>query len=203
MFQKAKPPPPPPLKHEIKHDLESNTTAITNVRLVTVNDPTMVHDLLRTASKNRACASTRCNEHSSRSHSLFTLNLTGCRSTAPCMETRSSLTLVDLAGSERLDNTRSVQTRLQETQHINRSLACLGDVIAAINAKKPHIPFRNSKLTYLLQNCLGGSCKSLMFVNISPLDENLAETLCSLRFATKVNNSSIGPARQMVVSDNK
>jgi len=96
------------------------------------------------------------------------------------------LSLVDLAGSERLNNSRVEGDRLKETQAINKSLSALADVISAMKEKK-HVPYRNSKLTYMLQNQLGSeSSKVLMIVNLNPISPQ--ESLCSLRFAAKVNS---------------
>ncbi|KAK3810624.1 MAG: P-loop containing nucleoside triphosphate hydrolase protein, partial [Linnemannia gamsii] len=93
------------------------------------------------------------------------------------------LNLIDLTGSERLSQSGATGDRLRETQAINKSLSCLGDVIYAIANRDPHVPYRNSKVTLSVVNSLGGNSKTLMFVNISPLKSNFNETLCSLRFA--------------------
>lgn len=94
--------------------------------------------------------------------------------------------MVDLAGSERPKESGATGDRLTETEHINTSLSGLENVIIALAAKKSHIPYRNSKLTLLLQQALGGSAKTLMFVNVSPKENCTSETVNSLRFATKV-----------------
>jgi len=186
-----------PSKIKIKHDRRATT--VTNVKVVPVSDASTVCKLLKKASKNRAFAATQCNERSSRSHSVFTLTIQGTNA-GTHQQTYGVLNLVDLAGSERLTVSGAVLDRQKETQHINKSLSSLGDVIAALAAKQPHVPFRNSKLTYLLQNCLGGDAKTLMFVNVSPDAEHAPESLCSLRFAAKVNSCEIGTAKRSVVS---
>ncbi|XP_074092663.1 kinesin-like protein KIFC1 isoform X2 [Macrotis lagotis] len=157
-----------------------------------------VEALLNLARQSRAVARTAQNEQSSRSHSVFQLQISG-KHLGQNLHCAAPLNLVDLAGSERLDPGLSTgpadRERLKETQAINSSLSTLGLVIMALSNKEPHVPYRNSKLTYLLQNSLRGSAKMLMFVNISPLEENFSESLNSLRFASKVNQCVIGTAR--------
>ncbi|KAJ1965838.1 kinesin-like nuclear fusion protein [Dimargaris xerosporica] len=181
-------------KHEIKHQPHGKTM-VTDLTTVTLDTPAQVHQLLKRALHNRAVAATQCNERSSRSHSVFTLRLTG-KNTITQESSAGVLNLIDLAGSERLSQSGSTGDRLKETQAINKSLSCLGDVIHALGNRDNHIPYRNSKLTYLLQNSLGGNSKTLMFVNVSPVQASFQETLCSLRFATKVNACHIGTARR-------
>ena len=103
--------------------------------------------------------------------------------------------------AERISKTDATGDRLKEAQNINRSLSALGDVISALgNKKSTHVPFRNSKLTFLLQDSLGGNSKVLMFVNISPAIYNVSETLCSLNFATRCRNVELGQAKKQLTS---
>ncbi|CAL8581029.1 kinesin-like nuclear fusion protein [Xanthoria parietina] len=190
-------------KHEIRHDMQKCKTTITGINTVDLDSPNKVESILQSAASNRSVAATKANERSSRSHSVFILKLTGENSTTG-EKSEGTLNLVDLAGSERLSHSQAAGERLKETQSINKSLSCLGDVIGALGQGKDggHVPYRNSKLTYLLQFSLGGNSKTLMFVMISPLQAHLNETLTSLKFATKVHNTHIGTAkRQAKVRD--
>ncbi|KAF3779921.1 Kinesin-related protein 8 [Nymphaea thermarum] len=108
---------------------------------------------------------------------------------------RGRLYLVDLAGSERVDKSEAVGERLKEAQHINKSLSALADVISALGQKNTHIPYRNSKLTQLLQDSLGGQAKTLMFVHINPHATAYKETISTLKFAERVSCVELGAAR--------
>lgn len=130
---------------------------------------------------------------SSRSHSVTRIQLIGTHRTKQEVSI-GNLNLVDLAGSERLKSEEAVRTT--ETKNINKSLANLGNVILALLKKQEHIPYRNSKLTHLLMPSLGGNSKTLMLLNISPLDECYNETLNSLRFASNVNNCKTGNVKR-------
>ncbi|ORY01550.1 kinesin-domain-containing protein [Basidiobolus meristosporus CBS 931.73] len=182
-------------KHDIRH-LPNGKTIVSDLTTVTIDSPEKMKALMKRAGQNRAVASTQCNDRSSRSHSVFMLKLSG-KNTYSGEVSEGMLNLIDLAGSERLSQSGSTGDRLRETQAINKSLSCLGDVIYSIANNEAHVPYRNSKLTYLLQNSLGGNSKTLMFVNISSCNAHFQETLCSLRFATKVNSCHIGVAKRI------
>lgn len=187
-------------KHNITHD-KNGTTTVSDVIFVPLHEPSNVHNLLKKANKKRTTASTRVHEQSSRSSSVFSLKLQG-KNEVTGEELKSVLNLVDLAGSERLDSTGTLNDpiRLKETQSINKSLSSLSDVISALGSSNSgsvsHIPYRNSKLTYLLQNSLNSNSKALMFLNLSPMQDHLQESLCSLRFALKVHSTHIGQAKR-------
>ncbi|XP_042450843.1 kinesin-like protein KIN-14J isoform X1 [Zingiber officinale] len=154
-----------------------------------------VWEILTNGGRNRSVGSTNANELSSRSHSLVRVTIKG-ESFVDGQKFTSRLWLVDLAGSERLGKIEVEGERLKESQFINKSLSALGDVISALASKNPHIPYRNSKLTHLLQSSLGGDCKTLMFAQISPSSADLGETLCSLNFASRVRGIEHGPVRK-------
>ncbi|KAK3685390.1 P-loop containing nucleoside triphosphate hydrolase protein [Podospora appendiculata] len=181
-------------KLEIRHDDARKQTTVLNCKSVSLDSADTVEMMLRQAQNNRSVAATKANERSSRSHSVFILKLVG-ENSATQERCEGTLNLVDLAGSERLKHSGAEGDRMKETQNINKSLACLGDVIEALGRGSGHIPYRNSKLTHLLQYSLGGNSKTLMFVMVSPLEAHLKETLTSLRFATKVHNTHIGTAK--------
>ena len=111
---------------------------------------------------------------------------------------RGALHLVDLAGSERLDRSHAQGQRLKEAQSINKSLSALAGVFASLNAKRSHVPYRDSRLTFLLQPALSGDGKTLLFVNLSPTAASANESLCSLRFAKQVNQVELGKATRAV-----
>ncbi|KAK4448170.1 P-loop containing nucleoside triphosphate hydrolase protein [Podospora aff. communis PSN243] len=181
-------------KLEIRHDDARKQTTVLNCKTVALDSPNTVELMLQQAQNNRSVAATKANERSSRSHSVFILKLVG-ENSATNERCEGTLNLVDLAGSERLKHSQAEGDRMKETQNINKSLACLGDVIEALGRGSGHIPYRNSKLTHLLQYSLGGNSKTLMFVMVSPLEAHLKETITSLRFATKVHNTHIGTAK--------
>lgn len=186
-------------KLDIRQTPEGNT--VTGLTEVIITSPEQVFQLMSQGQNNRAVGSHDMNERSSRSHSILTIV---CRGKNKINGTTvfGKLNLIDLAGSERVGKTDVVGDRLKEAQNINRSLSALGDVIASLgNKKATHVPYRNSKLTFLLQDSLGGNSKVLMFVNISPAVYNVSETMCSLNFASRCRNIELGQAKKQVSND--
>ncbi|CAN7063307.1 unnamed protein product [Brassica oleracea var. botrytis] len=183
-------------KLEIKQSFDGShhVPGLVEAKVENINE---VWNVLQAGSNARAVGSNNVNEHSSRSHCMLSIMVKAKNlMNGDC--TKSTLWLVDLAGSERLAKTDVQGERLKEAQNINRSLSALGDVIYALATKSSHIPYRNSKLTHLLQDSLGGDSKTLMFVQISPSEHDVSESLSSLNFATRVRGVELGPARKQV-----
>uniref|UniRef100_A0A8C9ZW96 Kinesin-like protein KIF16B n=1 Tax=Sander lucioperca TaxID=283035 RepID=A0A8C9ZW96_SANLU len=160
-----------------------------------------VEELMEAGNINRTTASTDMNDVSSRSHAIFTINFTQAKFDAEMpSETLSKIHLVDLAGSERADATGATGVRLKEGGNINKSLVTLGNVISALadmtqdgvntNLKKKSVfvPYRDSVLTWLLKDSLGGNSKTIMIATVSPADVNYGETLSTLRYANRAKN---------------
>ncbi|XP_048835607.1 uncharacterized protein LOC125710195 isoform X2 [Brienomyrus brachyistius] len=134
---------------------------------------------------NRHIAATKMNMESSRSHLIVGITVESRNHTNGCVS-YGKLSLVDLAGSERAAKTGAKDDQLKEANSINKSLSALGDVISALSTEQVYVPYRNNKLTQLMQDSLGGNAKTLMFVNISPASCNTEESLTSLSYATRV-----------------
>ncbi|GMI11050.1 hypothetical protein TrVE_jg3315 [Triparma verrucosa] len=158
-------------------------------RVVGVRSPSDVAKILTIAQNRRATKATNSNDTSSRSHLVFTIVMEVKHSSDENLNRTGRLHICDLAGSERLSKSKSNESKelLKETQAINSSLLNLSNVIEKLQKGGDHVPFRDSKLTYLLQNSLGGDSKTLAIVCCSPVPSSWNESLCSLRFASKVN----------------
>ncbi|CAG9462123.1 unnamed protein product [Pedinophyceae sp. YPF-701] len=148
--------------------------------------------VLNVGSKNRTVGATKMNQDSSRSHSIFTLTVEQADKEAgeDGGHVRvGKLNLVDLAGSERQSKTGATGQRLKEATKINLSLSALGNVISAlVDGKSTHVPYRDSKLTRMLQDSLGGNTKTVMVANCGPADYNYDETMSTLRYANRAKN---------------
>ena len=159
-----------------------------------------VMDLLKRGNSNRATASTDMNEHSSRSHMVLIVDVYS--GIGDAQQNKGTLYLVDLAGSERVRKSKVEGDQLKEAGFINKSLSALGNVMEALDRKSSHVPYRDSKLTYLLQDSLGGNSRTMMVAAISPVDLSHDESVHALQFATRVRRIQIGAAQRNVTSKN-
>lgn len=159
-------------------------------------------NVMNQGNKNRTIGKTNMNEHSSRSHAIFMIKIEMCD-----LETNrvkvGKLNLIDLAGSERQSKTGATAERLKEASKINRALSSLGNVISALAENSPHIPYRDSKLTRLLQDSLGGNSKTIMIANIGPSEYNYNETLTTLRYANRAKTIQNKPVKNEDPQDAK
>jgi len=192
----------PNVKHDIKKDASGNTY-VSDVTMMTIdpNNSEQLDQVMQFAARHRSVGHTAMNAQSSRSHSIFTLYIKA-KNPSEGIVLKGALNLVDLAGSERLDRSGATGSTMKETLAINKSLSSLTDVFVAIANKQAHIPFRNSKLTHLLQPSLSGDGKALMMVNLSPTEQSYFESLCSLRFASQVNQCELGKPKRYLKEAN-
>ncbi|XP_045778647.1 kinesin-like protein Klp68D isoform X2 [Maniola jurtina] len=157
---------------------------------------------MRAGNRNRAAGRTDMNEHSSRSHAVFLVTVeTAHRDTNRIRV--GKLNLVDLAGSERQRKTGAGGERLREAARINQALSSLGNVISALAENSPHVPYRDSKLTRILQDSLGGNSKTIMIANIGPASYNYDETITTLRYAHRAKAIKNKPVRNEDPKDAK
>ncbi|RIB15867.1 P-loop containing nucleoside triphosphate hydrolase protein, partial [Gigaspora rosea] len=163
------------------------------VKEIPVNSPKELLDQLQQGSSYRTVASTDMNMVSSRSHAIFSVILKQTKKKPKTLTSKivSKFHFVDLAGSERLKRTNAVGDRAKEGIAINGGLLALGNVISALgdeSRKATHVPYRDSKLTRLLQDSLGGNSQTLMLACVSPADSNFMETLNTLKYANRARN---------------
>lgn len=158
---------------------------------VVTKDAKEIEHVMRIGNQSRSVGFTNMNERSSRSHAIFLITVE-CSELGPDGEDHirvGKLNMVDLAGSERQSKSGAKGKRLKEATKINLSLSALGNVISAlVDGKSTHVPYRDSKLTRLLQDSLGGNAKTVMIATVGPSHKNHDETLATLRYASRAKN---------------
>ncbi|KAG0679062.1 kinesin-like protein Klp5 [Pichia californica] len=168
---------------------ENKEIIVSNLTMVDTSSVEDVMDVILKGNYNRSVSPTAANETSSRSHAVIQVYITQTPHVSDIYEksTRSVLSIIDLAGSERASATKNKGARLHEGANINKSLLALGNCINALcdSRRSKHIPYRDSKLTRLLKFSLGGNCKTLMIVCVSPSSRHYDETLNALKFANR------------------
>lgn len=186
------------IEHEIKRD-QDGKLFVSNATVINIDpsDTAQVNSILERASSRRSVATTNLNEDSSRSHAILTVHIDALNPKED-LQLQGSLSLVDLAGSERLDRSGATGEVAKSAMAINKSLSALADVFLAIRRQDNHIPYRNSKLTNLLQGALGGDGKTLMLISLSPTEASSFESYCSCKFATQVNKCELGKPKKRI-----
>merc|ERR1712039_45430 len=158
---------------------------VDNLTEESCNDAQELLNLLERGNKQRTVAATAMNSASSRSHLIMTIKIKSVNCETKD-ELQGKILLCDLAGSERLKKSEVSGDQQKEAIEINKSLTALGDVIECLTKGGRHVPYKNHKLTQVMQDSLGGTSKSLMFVNCSPSCTNQDETITSLKYASRV-----------------
>lgn len=184
---------------DIRMSADQNGVEVPNLNKEKVTTVSEVLDALNRGNSNRATSSTNLNERSSRSHMILQVEVTSGVGEA---KNKGSLYLVDLAGSERVRKSEVEGKAMKEAQHINKSLSALGNVMEALDRKSSHVPYRDSKLTYLLQNSLGGNSRTMMVVTVCPHNDSYDESTFALKFATRVRRINLGSAQKNVTAKN-
>ncbi|KAK9878992.1 hypothetical protein WA026_003811 [Henosepilachna vigintioctopunctata] len=173
-------------KKLVIHEHKKYGSFVKDLSGFTVNSVQEMMKLFTKGNKNRTTKSNAINTRSSRSHAIFTI-MVESKNRNTNETTIGKLNFVDLAGSERLSRTKATGDMLKEASHINLSLSVLGNVISTlVDEKASHVPYRNSKLTRLLQDSLGGNSKTAMIATLSIAEIDYDESYCTLRYATKV-----------------
>eukprot|EP00747_Dinoflagellata_sp_TGD_P187024 gnl/TRDRNA2_/TRDRNA2_44467_c0_seq1.p1 gnl/TRDRNA2_/TRDRNA2_44467_c0~~gnl/TRDRNA2_/TRDRNA2_44467_c0_seq1.p1 ORF type:complete len:604 (-),score=77.96 gnl/TRDRNA2_/TRDRNA2_44467_c0_seq1:108-1880(-) len=167
---------------------------VENLEEVDVENEDKLLELLSQGLAQRSVAAHAMNTDSSRSHLITTIKIESVHHQSAAV-VRSKILFVDLAGSERLKKTAAHGQRQKEAIEINRSLTALGDVIAAISQGQRQVPYRNHKLTQLMQDSLGGTAKTLMLVHCTPASSSLSETNMSLKYAARAKHISNKPVK--------
>eukprot|EP00937_MAST-01D_sp_MAST-1D-sp2_P003772 g3772.t1 len=180
----------PTTRLELKESVDSGVY-VKDLTSIVVQNASQIDAVMQAGKKNRSTGATAMNAESSRSHSIFTV-VVECQCEGLDGQDHihvGKLNLVDLAGSERQSKTHAEGERLKEATNINLSLSALGNVISAlVDGKSKHVPYRDSKLTRLLQDSLGGNTKTTMIANCGPADYNYDETVTTLRYANRAKN---------------
>jgi kinesin family protein 15 len=174
---------------QLREDVKRGVT-VRDLKELTVETAEEAAEILKVGGRNRRVATTSMNRESSRSHAVFTMIIKTLEINDDVTNVKEArLNLIDLAGSERQRSTDAAGDRLKEAGAINKSLSALGNVIMALgdieNGKQRHVAYRDSKLTFLLRDSLGGNTKTFMVANIGPAAKSFGETLSTLQFAKR------------------